>query len=354
MWSANLSAVLRRALALAVLFGCSNAPSTQFDLAIAESHAQVERLVRDAAIPSAAIAVTVGDRIVWLDSFGASVRTDTRFRIGSVTKVVTAAALMRLADSGKVKLDAPVSLYLPDFPNGQITLRQLAGHLAGIRHYSRAEFINRAHYESATASLARFANDPLVAAPGEKYAYSSYGFNVIGAVIERVTGQRFDAALRDLVFQPLNMRDTSLSETPNAAQWYVKANDGTISVAPEVDLSDRWPSGGIVSTARDLARFGIGMTRSGFLSKTASETMFASQKTNDGKETNVGIAWRMAKDADGVMFVHHGGEAMGARAFILIYPAARVSVSFVSNLSFAPFSEKEAAEIARRFLRLSR
>ena len=341
-WSRSLVAIL--------LAGCSTSSQPQFDIPIAESHAQVEQLVRQAAIPSAAIAVAAGDRIVWLDGFGAPVQSDTQFRVGSVSKVMTAAALMRLADAGKLRLDAPVSVYLPDFPHGEVTLRQLAGHLAGVRHYKGPEFVNREHFDSAAASLARFANDPLVATPGEKYAYSSYGYNGLGAVIEKATGKRFDAAMRSLVFDPLGMKDTSLSASPNAAAWYVKGNDGAISAAPDVDLSDRWPSGGVLSTARDLARFAIGMTRPDFLSRSALDTMFASQKTNGGKETNVGIAWRIAKDTDGRLFVHHGGDAMGARAFILIYPEQRVAVAFVSNLSFAPFSEKEAGEIARRFL----
>ena len=343
-WSRSVVTIL-----IAILLGgCSSARSTQFDQAIAESRAQVDRLMQANAIPGVAVAVTVGDRIVWLDGMG--VKRDAQFRVGSVSKVITAAALMRLVDAGRVKLDAPVSLYLPSFPHGEITVGQLAGHLGGIRHYTRSEFLNREHYESATASLTRFANDPLVTTPGEKYAYSSYGFNVIGAIIESATKQRFDAAMTSLVFKPLGMRETSFSELPTAVRWYMKGNDGTVRVAPDVDLSDRWPSGGMLSTARDLGHFAIGITKGGFLTSAARDAMFASQKTNDGKETNVGIAWRMATDSDGRRFVHHGGEAMGARAFILLYPAERVSVAFVSNLSFAPFSEKEAGEIARRFL----
>src|SRR5438874_1486665 len=193
-WSRSLVAVFFAA--------CSTASSPHFDHPIADSRAQIEQLVRNAAIPSAAIAVAVDDRVVWLDSFGEPVQTDTQFRVGSVSKVMTAAALMRLVDAGKIKLDAPVSTFLQDFPHGEVTVRQLAGHLAGIRHYKGSEFVNREHFESATASLARFSNDPLIAAPGEKYAYSSYGYNVLGAVIEKVTGKRFDAAMRSLVFDP--------------------------------------------------------------------------------------------------------------------------------------------------------
>ena len=106
----------------------------------------------------------------------------TRFRIGSVSKTLTAAALMHYAARGRVDVDAPIDRYVPDFPShgGGITLRRLAGHLAGIRHYeSRAEAVNRRHFDSVAASLALFARDPLVAEPGSRFAYSSYGYDMI-------------------------------------------------------------------------------------------------------------------------------------------------------------------------------
>src|SRR5688572_28086507 len=100
-----------------------------------------------------------GNHIVWHQTFG-NATTHTRFRVGSLTKLLTAAALMRLADQGRVAADDPVSKYLPDFRHGAITLRQLAGHLSGIRHYTGAEFFNATGYASATDSLRKFANYP--------------------------------------------------------------------------------------------------------------------------------------------------------------------------------------------------
>lgn len=337
---------MRRLAFVPLLLLVACATTTNHTAAIAATRPEIAALVETTKVPGAAIAVISGNNIVYHDTFGhADVATSkpvtahTRFRIGSVTKLLTATALLRLADQGRLQLDDPVWKHLPDFPHGQITLRQLAGHLGGIRHYGPGEFVSTAHYDSATASLARFANDPLVARPGEKYLYSTYGYNVLGAVIERVTGKSFEDALQSLVFAPAKMNETSFAAGPETTTFYDGAN-----VAPAVDLSDRLPAGAALSTARDLARFLIATTR------LPMDVLTTSQKTNDGKATGVGIGWRIATDESGRTFLHHGGASLGGRAFVLVYPNERVGVAFVSNTVSAPFNEKNAAAIAARFL----
>jgi len=347
---------MRNAVVILFLVACASAPQRDFTPAIAASRAEVEALMAKEKIPGAAVVVTVGDRIVWQETYGVTnldtktpVRTETRFRVGSLTKLITATVLMRLVEQGRVRLDDPVSRYLPDFPHGAITLRQLAGHLSGIRHYGQGEFINSTHYANATDSLRKFAADPLLFLPGEKYFYSSYAYNVIGAVIERVTGKSFDAAVKVLVFDPLRMSQTSFAGDASAAAFYDKGTSGP-QPAPPVDLSDRLPAGAVVMTARDMARLLMATSGGRFLSDAARATMFTSQKTSDGKETGVGIAWRVAVDGQGRTFIHHGGAVTGGRAMVVVYPRERVAVAIVTNLGFAAFNEKEAGSIARRFL----
>ena len=354
--SRPLLSVPALSVTVALFAGCASAPRTENPAAVEASREQVAALVAKERIPGAAIAVTVGNRIAWHDTFGVSdlatrapVRAETRFRVGSLTKLMTAAALMRLVDEGRVRLDDPVKVTLPDFPHGEITLRQLAGHVAGVRHYSRAEFLNSTPYASVTDSLRKFAADPLLAPPGERYAYSSYGYDVLGAVIERVTGRRFEAAMKSLVFDPAGMGETSFASDASTAAFYDKAANGS-EAAPAVDLSDRLPAGAVVSTARDVARLLIAVSGGRFLSDASRVVLFTSQRTNDRKETGVGIAWRVARDAAGRTFVHHGGAVTGGRAVALLYPKERVGVAIVTNLGFAAFDEKDAGAIAARFL----
>jgi serine beta-lactamase-like protein LACTB, mitochondrial len=351
---------MRNAAVVALLLaGCASAPQRDYAPAIDASRVQLEALVAKEKIPGAAVAVSVGDRIVWHEAFGvtsletkAPVRAETRFRVGSLTKLMTVTALMRLVEQGRVGLDDPVSRYLPDFRHGEVTLRQLSGHLGGIRHYGPGEFLNTTHYADATDSLRKFAADPLLTPPGTKYFYSSYAYNVLGAVIERVTGKPFDAAMKALLFDPLHMSRTSFASDAATAAFYDKGNAGS-QPAPAVDLSDRLPAGAALTTARDLARLLIATSGGRFLSDASRATMFTSLKTSDGKETGVGIAWRVAADDKGRMFLHHGGAVTGGRAFALVYPKERVAVAIVTNLGFAAFNEKDAREIALRFLESS-
>ena len=333
---------MRRLAALFLLAACATSnPSRDYTSAITASQEQVAGIVAKEKIPAATVAVTVGDHIVWHDTFGGAT-IHTRFRVGSLTKIMTVAALMRLVEQRRVALDDPVSKYLSDFPHGEITLRQLAGHLSGIRHYTNDEFLNKTHYDSATASLAKFANDPLLSKPGEKYFYSSYGYDVLGAVIEKVTGQHFEEAMRSLVFRPLKMNDTSFRADANTAAFFDASSNGPVP-APETDLSDRLPAGAALTTARDLARLLIA-------TPSLPAEVFTSQTTPDGKPTGVGVGWRIAKDDSGRTYIHHGGAVTGGRGTVLLYPKERIGVVILTNLGFARFNEKDAQAIAARFL----
>ena len=163
-------------------------------------------------IPGFAIAVAVDGRIVWSEAFGFAdveahheATTATQFRIGSVSKPLTATAIAQLFETGKLDLDAPVQRYVPTFPakSAPITTRLVGGHLAGIRHYQGDEFMLNRHFATVTEGLAIFANDTLLSAPGTRFSYSSYGFNLLGAVVEGASGEEFLAYMNRHVFKAL-------------------------------------------------------------------------------------------------------------------------------------------------------
>ncbi|HEU5021990.1 MAG TPA: serine hydrolase domain-containing protein, partial [Bryobacteraceae bacterium] len=209
--------LLSALLSLAAFAGsvCAAPLSTE----ISQARKVVERLIAEKRIPGFSIAVARAGRIVWSEGFGfanveqgVAVTPLTRFRLGSVSKVVTAAGLARLVEEGKIDLDAPVQRYVPDFPRKQwpITTRELAGHLAGIRHYTEQDFAvtlkGAPHYDSVSTSLGIFKNDPLLFEPGTKYSYSSYGWNLISAVMEGASGEDFLTYMQHAVFDPLGLR----------------------------------------------------------------------------------------------------------------------------------------------------
>jgi serine beta-lactamase-like protein LACTB, mitochondrial len=239
------------------LVGIVPAAHGQAATARAAEYAQAEQNARKIAnewlarrIPGVTLAVAVDGRIVYAEAFGYAdleqrvpVWPGTKFRIASDSKPLTAAGLMLLVERGKIDLDAPVQKYVPSFPDkeAKITPRMLAGHLAGIRHYKDDEFLISRHYDSVVEGLKIFADDPLVSPPGKEFHYSSYGFNLLSAVIESAAGEDFLSYMHERVFGPLGLRHTIEDQATELieqrARPYRKMPDGTVKNAPFVDNS---------------------------------------------------------------------------------------------------------------------
>ena len=317
----------------------------EYRQAIRVDRTLLRRLKEGLHAPGLSLAVAAGGKIVWSVSCGYAdvksrrpVTARTRFRIGSVSKTLTATVLADYAESGRVDLDAAVDRYV-DFPShgGAITLRRLAGHLAGIRHYeSQAEAINRRHFASVTATLALFAGDPLVAEPGSRFSYSSYGYDVIGAALERVSGRDFPSLVREAVLAPAHMRETTLATAPRAARatFYEIKDSGGVRVAPPIDLSDRLPAGGFLSTSEDLARFGIALTDGTLVGKETAAMMFRSQRTTAGEETGYGLGFEVHPSPFG-LFVGHTGAVAGGTAALAIHVKTGTVLALTTNVGYA-------------------
>jgi CubicO group peptidase (beta-lactamase class C family) len=299
-------------------------------------------------IPGFVFAVAVDGRIVWLEAFGYAdldakrpTTTATQFRIGSVSKPLTAAAVAQLYENGKLDLDAPIQRYVPIFPDKGtvITTRLLGGHLAGIRHYRGNEFTLNQPFPTVTASLAIFQNDALVAPPGTRFSYSSYGFNLLSAVVEGASGEQFLAYMSRHVFKPLGMTSTAPDRNdsliPNRARFYDRTASGDFVLAPTVDNSYKWAGGGFLSTAEDLVRFGSAHLKPGYLKAATLELLFTPQHTASGEATPYGIGWYLATDTLGHRTVFHGGGSVGGTTVFGVDRDSRVVIALVTNLSNA-------------------
>ena len=302
-------------------------------------------------IPGFAIAVAVDGRIVWSEAFGYAdlearrqATPATQFRIGSVSKPLTATAIAQLFETGKLDLDAPVQRYVPSFPEkgAPITTRLVGGHLAGIRHYQGDEFTLNRHFATVTEGLSVFANDTLLFPPGTRFSYSSYGFNLLGAVVEGASGEQFLAYMSRHVFKPLRMTATAPDKNdsliPNRTQFYDTRRrllGGGFTVSPVVDNSYKWGGGGFLSTAEDLVKFGSALLGPGLLKSATLELLFTAQHTTAGEETPYGIGWFVAKDSLGHRYVYHGGGSVGGTTAFGVDRDSRVVFALVTNLTGA-------------------
>jgi CubicO group peptidase (beta-lactamase class C family) len=316
-------------------------------------------------IPGVAVAVAVRDRLIYSRAFGSAdlehavpARTTTAFRTASVAKPLTAAAAMALVERGALDLDVPVRTYCPSWPESHptVTTRQLLGHLAGVRHYTkRGESAGKAHYYTVGDALALFKDDALLHPPGSRYLYSTYGFNVVACAIEGASKATFEAFLRDTIVTPARMTRTRVDRVyeiiPDRARGYqlltaeawqtlppalrTIAKAGEIYNAELHDTSMKVAGGGLVSTAEDLVRFGIALTSGALLKKETVERMWTEQHTADGKGTGYGLGFGVFPAKDGVRRMSHSGNQAGASSFLVMLPEVGVTYAIMTNLEDA-------------------
>ena len=296
-------------------------------------------------IPGLSAAVVLDNRVVFVDGFGEAdvenhvpATSQAVYRIAEVSKMISAVALLQLVASGKLDLDASVRNYVPELPDkgAPITVRHLLAHLSGLRHYKgKEEFLSRKHYHRLLDTLVVFKDDPLIAKPGERFLYSTLAYNLIGLMIERVSGMTFGEYINKHVFDPLEMSSSGLEDleaiVPHRARGYRLDDNGSLSNSPFVDLSVRYPGDGMVSTVEDLSRFAMAFMSSRLLSPELIRAMTTEQKTTSGEGTGYGLGCFVRKE-NGRRIIGHGGWQPQVSAFLLILPDRNLAVIILANL----------------------
>ena len=347
------------ALAVVLAYLCASVAQAQAPAAVApaplhyaevvdEARALVQADIAERGYPGIAIAVSVGGATVWSEGFGYAdlehrvpMSRSVKFRVGSISKSMTAAAVASLVEDDRLELDAPVQRYVPAFPEKShpVTTRQLGGHLGGIRHYRGNENFIRDPYATVVDGLSIFADDPLLHEPGTAFSYTSHGFNLLSAAVEGAAEQPFLDYMREAVFRPLGMRDTVADlVTPiirGRTRYYVRDDEGRLVNAPFVNNSYKWAGGGFLSTTGDVLRFANAHLDDGFLSKSSRELLFTEQKTRDGEGVGYGFGWFIRTRDDGRQLLSHSGGSVGGTSLMVMEPETRVVVVGLINLSGA-------------------
>ena len=301
------------------------------------------------SVPGMGAAVVLDGEPVWSAGFGmadledsAPATSSTLFRLGSLSKPITATALLQLWEHGKLDLDAPVQKYCPAFPQKEwpITSRELLGHLGGIRHYNRdgkgdIPEDSARHFASMEESLQIFAADPLVAKPGTKFNYSTYGYTLLGCVLEGAASQKYMDFVRENIFKPAGMVQTQADDfftiIPHRTRWYHKDKSEIVRNAGVLDSSYKIPGGGLISSADDMARFEAAMLADKFVKRPARDLMWTPQKTPDGKSTGYALGWGIS-DKFGIHIVAHTGGQQGTSTAFVLVPERRAGVIVLANM----------------------
>ena len=316
-----------------------------------------------------AVGVIQEGRISYLKGYGWSdrekripVSRKTMFRWASISKSLTALVAMQLWEKGQLKLDGDVRQYVPEFPDKaqRITPRQLLSHQGGIVHYSNGPVVVTLRqydqpnpFESVLLAVDTFKESPLVNLPGQKYAYTTHGFILLSAAVERAGKQKFAHQVRDRIAKPLGMNtlqpDYQWIDIPNRTIGYRKRQN-KIVVSSNTDVSWKLGGGGYISSIEDLAKLGEGLLNGKLIQPKTRELMWVPRKTTTGKQTSYGLGFRRWKYVNGALqsvsaeasvtesknqvlmqLVGHSGSQEKTKTLLVLEPQKRFGLVLMSN-----------------------
>jgi CubicO group peptidase (beta-lactamase class C family) len=340
-----------------------DAPATEAGLD-AETMAALEEVIEQGMaeyqVPGLAIGIVKDGMLVYAQGFGVTelgkdqpVTPQSVFLLSSIAKTATSTAVMQLVEQGKIELDAPVTDYLPYFALADeryraITIRQLLSHTAGLPEYDYSTYGQDAQVDD--GALERYVRSlstiELLSAPGETWEYSGIGFDILGDIVAKVSGQSFEAYVSEHIFQPLGMEDTTLLlaevEPALLATPHIPDATGAIAVN-DVFPYDRIhaPDSALFSTIEDMARYAMAHLNQGELEgarilsaasydelwKSHGETWFPPDL-----ERNYGLGWAIGRYREHLI-IGHGGADVGFNTFLALLPEESMAVIMFTNYS---------------------
>lgn len=299
--------------------------------------------------------VAKGDKILFKKAYGLASRaytvpnrTDTKFNLGSMNKMFTAVTIAQLAQQGKLSFTDPVGKFLPDYPNRdvaqKVTIHHLLTHTSGLKDYFNEKFMetSRDKFRAVHDFLPLFEKEPLTFEPGSRWDYSNAGFMLLGAIIEKVTGQSYFDYVREHLYRPAGMTNTDAYEldrdTPNLATGYTREGaDSPTEWKNNIFLHvlKGGPAGGGYSTVEDLYRFALALTQHKLLDAAHTDLVLGGKVDmpfGNGQKYAYGF---MDRTLDGQRIVGHGGGFPGLNSDLNLYldsgPASGYIVAVMSN-----------------------
>lgn len=339
------------ALTFAVEAGAQSISADQLDSLIRKS-------VADKHIVGVSVGVMQNGKVILAKGYGvrdlstkAAVTPQTMFAIGSVTKQFTCTAMLMLAEQKKLALTDKVSKYFPKLTRaGDITLKDLGGHLSGYRDYYPLDFVDREMQKPATADdiITEYATRPLDFEPRSRYSYSNTGFLILGRAIEKASGETYGAFVQKHIFSPLKLGRTAYEPaiSGDMASGYTSfALSDPIPAEPE---AKGWAgaAGAIWSTPSDLLTWDLSVLNHTLINSESYGVLATAQRLTDGRSSGYGCG-QGVNDRGAAVVLSHGGAVAGFVAQNTIIPATRSAVVMLSNTDFSPIGALNQEIVAR-------
>ncbi|HEX5747312.1 MAG TPA: serine hydrolase domain-containing protein [Archangium sp.] len=260
----------------------------------------------------------------------------TTYRMASITKSFTAVAVMQLVQEGKLELDTDARTWVPQYPEKPwtFTVRQLLGHLGGVPHYDGPEAAENTQPLDTAGALALFADKPLAAEPGTQFVYTTWGYNLLGAAVEKASGQGYGRYLKAHVFGPAGMRHAALDDPRTRDKQHAvgyRPHRGQLVPSHFLDVSSRFAGGGTRASVEDLLAFGQAILQHKLVPLETARMMQFSQSTREGQLTDYGLGFATYPLRGHYMVAHAGGQPETTSLLVML-PAEDVVIAIASNL----------------------
>jgi CubicO group peptidase (beta-lactamase class C family) len=304
-------------------------------------------------IPGLALTILQSGKPVKTAAYGlanlelnAAATPESVFEIGSVTKQFTAAGILLLAQEGKLSVEDRINQHLNNVPTtwSNITIRHLLTHTSGLKTYTGLIGFELTRHLSQGQFIKAIAAQPLEFQPGDSWKYCNTGFNLLGFIIENVSGKHYWDFMAERIFRPLEMSHTSDRKPsaifPNRASGYEQTNH--VLINRDYDLTDVFSAGALISTVGDLAKWNAALDGEALLHAATKQQMWTPAKLNDGKITKYGFGW-FIDAVDGHKNIGHSGSTSGFSASIQRFPDDHLAVIVLTNTD-----EQIATTLARK------
>lgn len=315
--------------------------------------AQVDSILSDQfkkdGVGAAAIIAQQG-KIIYHKAFGmadlenkVAMRPEMVFRFGSITKQITAVAILKLMEEGKISLQDPLTRYIPDYPSPgeKVTVEHLLTHTSGIPSYTDMPVFDEAFMRKDLTPLELidvFKKEPFQFQPGEKWYYNNSAYVILGYIIEKITGKPYGEYIEQEIFKPLSMKNSLYGSNtkiiPNKAQGYGRGKNGYQHDA-YLSMTLPYSAGSLMGTVEDLYLWNKGIHEGKLVKKETLEKAFAEYKLSNGRETHYGYGWGIG-EMNNERVLEHSGGINGYLTNALYIPSKDLFIAVFSNCTCEP------------------
>ena len=347
------------ALLIAYVGPIQGQTAAKVDSALARQvDAIANQVLQSTGVPSASVAVVKDGRVAYANAYGAAkldprvpATPDLRYAIGSISKQFTAVAILLLQQDGKLRLDDPVSRFIPGLTRGnEVTVRQLLSHTSGYQDFWPQDYVMPGMLQATTpqAIADAWAKKPLDFAPGSRWQYSNTNYTLAGMVVEKASGMPFFQFVRSRILVPAGLTSAmDFDVSPRAANTtgYVRYGLGPLRPAPDAGPGWMWAAGELAMTAKDLANWDINIIRHGLLTPASYRELEREVVLNNGAGTGYALGLDVGMQG-GRFMLEHSGEVSGFTAENMVFPDDSAAIVVLTNQDAAPASGAIANQIA--------